>query len=118
MAIGTPDLKRLDGLSTAVYHPLMKQLVVVLFSLLVFGCSRDVEEKKVCVDAADRYVECVGEVLGPEMQATVKAKGRSGVKECSKDERAQKAYTICLAKPDCEAFMDCTMSIAMGEMPE
>ena len=74
------------------------------------------DAEALCEKAADRYGTCIEELLGPEMAAKVEA--RRDIDACAGDERTVEAYRTCLSRQGCDAFMDCVMDIATGEMPE
>lgn len=89
---------------------------LVIAALAGCGDKVDPEKKKICEQAADRYVACVKEIMGPEMAA--QADSKRDIAACAKDDRTVKAYQVCMPKDGCDAFMDCVMDIAMGQMPE
>lgn len=85
---------------------------------MVAGCKSgsSAEAKATCEAALSNYERCVAEVLGPEMAEM--AKQKRDVDACVNSKETVKGYTVCNKKAsDCEAFMDCTMKIAMGEVP-
>jgi hypothetical protein len=89
--------------------------LALALSLALFACGGSKEAKEVCQKAADRYVQCVGEVLGPEAKTMVSAPEKDGREACAKDDRTVEAYKKCLPKTTCDEFMDCVMDLAMQE---
>ena len=92
----------------------MKLVLALSLGLALLACGNK-EAKEVCQQAADRYVQCVGEVLGPEAKAMVSAPGKDGREQCAADEKTVEAYKKCLPKTTCDEFMDCVMDLAMQE---
>lgn len=90
-------------------------LLAVLTALFAACGSRASDADQVCQRAADRYVQCVGELLGPEAKAVASAPEKDGRAACAADPRTVDAYRKCLPAADCDAFMDCTFAIAAGE---
>lgn len=82
-----------------------------VLSFTVLGCS-NTELRKVCTAAADRYEVCVGETLGASAKRMVA--GKRDIDACVASERTAHWYRDkCLKTDDCEAFMACTMELAM-----
>lgn len=85
--------------------------------LAVSGCEKkpeapDPASMKICKEAGDRYVKCLEETLGKE--AADMAKAKSNVEGCAADKRTVDWYRDkCLPARDCDAFMECTMDLAM-----
>ncbi len=76
------------------------------------GANKEAEE--ICQRAADRYTQCVGEVLGDEAKRIVSAPEKDGRAQCAADDRTVQAYKKCLPMATCDEFMNCTMDIAMA----
>lgn len=93
----------------------MTRLALVTLLLAACGSSSSKDARDICQRAADRYVQCVGEVLGEEAKAMVSAPGKDGRAQCERDERTVDAYRVCLPKASCDAFMDCVLELAMQE---
>jgi len=89
-------------------------LLCAMFASAQAGCGG---EKKICVEAAEKYTQCVEQILGKEMADMARSKSKAGIKACSEDSRTQKMYEKCMPEKDCEAFMDCTMAYAAAEGP-
>lgn len=51
---------------------------------LLAACGPSNEAKEVCQKAADRYVQCVGEVLGEEAKAMVSSPQKDGREACAR----------------------------------
>ena len=82
-----------------------------MLCLALAACTKaSSEAKEICQQASDRYVQCVGEVLGPEAKALVSAPEKDGREQCAKDPRTVDAYKKCLPKASCDEFMSCVMT--------
>ena len=87
--------------------------------LVAPGCEKkpegpDPANMKICEEAGKRYVQCLEETLGKE--AADMAKAKSNVEGCAADQRTVDWYRDkCLPTKDCDAFMECTMDLAMQE---
>lgn len=69
---------------------------------------------KVCEQAGERYLQCVGETLGPE--ARRQAASKNGVTSCARSQRTVDWYqSKCLPKATCDEFMSCTLDLAMQQ---
>lgn len=84
---------------------------LALFVLLpsgLFGCSdKRTAEEKICREAIDRYIWCVGEILDEGMAAQASSKRNERIKACAQDEKIREKYQVCLPEKGCAAFMDC-----------
>lgn len=91
--------------------------IALTAAFAVAACGPSKENKEVCQKGYDRYVQCMGEVMGPEMQKMVASPEKDGRDVCAKDQRTVDAYKKCFADRNatCKAFMDCVMDIAMAE---
>lgn len=71
---------------------------------------------EVCKQAAERYLRCVGEVMGPEAQRMAAAPGKDGTAACARSQRTVDWYRgKCLPTATCQEFMACTLDLAMQE---
>lgn len=71
---------------------------------------------EVCKQAAERYLRCVGEVMGPEAQRMAAAPGKDGTTACARSQRTVDWYRgKCLPTATCQEFMSCTLDLAMQE---
>ena len=78
------------------------------------ACGSSAENKKICEQAAERYIQCTEEIMGKEMADH--ARSKDGIDECAQSQRTVDWYKDkCLPKKTCEEFMDCTMDLAMQE---
>lgn len=69
---------------------------------------------EVCKQAAERYLRCVGETLGPE--ARQQAASKDGIASCARSQRTVDWYqTKCLPRTTCDEFMSCTLDLAMQQ---
>lgn len=95
----------------------MTKLAVVAGVVLGLGlsaCGSNAENREICDRARDRYIQCVGEVLGDEAQRLVSSPAKDGREQCAGDQRTVDAYKQCLPKDSCTEFMDCVVDIAMA----
>jgi Cys-rich protein (TIGR04453 family) len=90
----------------------MRLVLVFLLATACGGSSK--ADREICQRAADRYTQCVGEVLGEEAKAMVSAPEKDGRDQCAADPRTVDAYKKCLPKQSCNEFMDCVMDLAMA----
>lgn len=96
----------------------MSRIALTVALVLFAACGGPSKEnKEVCQKGYDRYVQCVGEIMGPEMQKMASQPGKDGRDACAKDQRTVDAYKKCFANSDasCKTFMDCVMDIAMAD---
>jgi len=91
-------------------------LSIALFILLLsgsIGCSdKRTAEEKICREAVDRHIWCVGEVFDKEMAAVAHSTREERIKTCVKDERIRERYQACLPEKGCDAFTDCLIDDA------
>lgn len=88
---------------------------VLALAAVAVGCGPS--EKKICVQAADRYEQCVTEMLGAEMAEMAHGKRKQGIEQCSGDDKTQEMYKACMPGKDCETFMNCIMDYAANHGP-
>lgn len=70
-------------------------------------------DHQLCQQAADRYVQCVGEVLGPDAQRVAASPDKDGVASCARSARTVAWYRDkCLPMSTCQEFMACTFDLA------
>jgi Cys-rich protein (TIGR04453 family) len=95
----------------------MSRIAVIAIALVAACGGPSKENKEVCQKGYDRYVQCIGETMGKEMQKMVASPEKDGRDQCAKDQRTVDAYKKCFANSDtsCQAFMDCVMDIAMAD---
>jgi hypothetical protein len=93
----------------------MTKLGVAALLVGLVACGSKAENREICNKAADRYIQCVGEVLGEDARQLVSSPAKDGREQCAGDQRTVDAYKKCLPQTSCTAFMDCVMGIAMGE---
>jgi hypothetical protein len=68
---------------------------------------------KVCEQAAERYLRCVGETLGPEAQRQAASPDKNGIASCARSQRTVDWYqTKCLPTATCDEFISCTFDLA------
>ncbi len=93
--------------------------MLVTAAVLVAGCGSkapSAANQQICTQAAERYVRCVGEELGPEAQRVAASPDKDGVAACARSQRTVAWYRDkCLPTTTCKAFMDCTLDLAMQE---
>jgi hypothetical protein len=89
------------------------QLVVI--ALAFIGCKSSAE--KICGRAAERYSQCIGEMLGPEARKMVDTKVDDGVPACARSDKTVAMYRECLDKPTCSDFENCMNEFAMHSSP-
>jgi hypothetical protein len=86
--------------------------------LLLVACSKpSKEDRDICDRAATKYIQCVGELLGPEMQKMASSKDKDGREACAGDAKTVDLYRTCLPKASCQEFMDCMTSYAEATAP-
>lgn len=101
------------GASARLYLAMRTLLASVL---LLAACGASKENKEVCKKAGDRYLTCVGEILGPELQGM--AAKNDGTAMCARDDKTVAMYKKCLPSPTCSEFMDCITDYAEGTAPK
>lgn len=74
--------------------------------------AKRADPKVTCKKAADRYEQCVGELMGAEAKAMVSTKEKDGTAQCADDDKTVAMYEECLPSGTCRAFMDCMMDYA------
>lgn len=90
--------------------------IVLASLLLVAACGSSKENKAVCKKAGERYLQCVGEILGPEMQGM--AAKNDGTAACARDDKTVAMYKKCLPSATCSEFMDCMTGYAEDSAPK
>ena len=68
-----------------------------------------------CEQAADRYVTCMGELLGPSGKEV--AASKRDVESCTRDPKTVAMYEHCLPKSGCEPFLNCMTDYASKTGP-
>lgn len=84
--------------------------------ILLAACGGSKENKEICKKAGDRYLTCVGEILGPDMRAMAASKG-DGTAACARDDKTVAMYRKCLPSSTCNEFMDCMTNYAESSQP-
>lgn len=79
-------------------------ILMMSAAVTLAGCGSK-NAQQTCEQAADTYVRCIGEVLGPEAGAMVNDK--RDIAACAGDSQTVAMYEACLPKEGCEQFMDC-----------
>lgn len=95
----------------------MKRCLTILIFLAALGAPSAPQSAELCVDAAQRYAACVGEILGREMAALARSKQPMGVAACGSEVRTQQMYQQCLPQKGCAAFFDCLDGFAAASSP-
>jgi hypothetical protein len=88
---------------------------MILLVLALSGCSGSKEAKATCEKAADKYEQCIGEILGPEGRKMVAEKRDIGA--CAGDDGTVEMYKTCLPQRSCDKFMDCIEDYALAHGP-
>jgi hypothetical protein len=68
-----------------------------------------------CERAADRYISCIGEMLGPGAKEL--AARKRDIQSCARDSKTVVMYEQCLPKTDCQSFLDCMTDYASNTAP-
>jgi len=96
----------------------MTSRIALALLVALAGCHRPSKEsREICDRAATRYIQCVGEVLGPEMQQIASSKDKDGREACARDDKTVDLYRACLPKASCNEFMDCLTEYAEATAP-
>lgn len=94
-------------------------LAATLAAVAVAACGSSAPtaaNQQLCQQAADRYVQCVGEVMGPDAQRMAASPDKDGVAACARSARTVAWYRDkCLPMSTCKEFMACTLDLAMQE---
>lgn len=90
-------------------------LFVALVGLVACGSKPSRKARKVCKQAAEQYVTCIGDLLGPEMAQA--ARNKDGIDACARDERTVEMYRTCLPRTECGEFLDCLENYALAATP-
>jgi len=84
----------------------------ILLLGLVSAYLEPPEPEQTCLQAADRLVECRGELTRPRVLVFARRKQREGLEACQTSEPTVKMYENCLQKADCKAFAECLEAYA------
>ncbi len=84
--------------------------------VLLAACGGSKENKQICQKASTRYLQCVGEILGPEGRALAARTGEN-IDACAKDDKTVAMYRKCLPSATCSQFMDCMTDYAEATVP-
>ncbi|MBX3162815.1 MAG: hypothetical protein KF773_43030 [Deltaproteobacteria bacterium] len=91
-------------------------LLAGLVALFASACGPSKENTEICQKAADRYAQCVGEVMGEEMKKMVTAPEKDGRAQCANHQKTVDYYRDkCLPKSGCREFLECTTEMAMQD---
>lgn len=92
----------------------------VLALILVAACSSKAAKKDntaICEQAGERYATCIGEIVGPELEALARSKDKDGTAACTRDDKTVAMYRKCLPSASCREFMDCMDAYVRGAQP-